>query len=62
MGRWKGETFKEYIREELACYSAGMPTKMKINFKFVNVSDNVYHGIKPECIDVEYTINCAAAA
>ncbi len=21
MGRWKGTTFKEYIREELACYS-----------------------------------------
>ncbi len=29
MGRWKGTTFKEYIREELACYSAGMSTNMK---------------------------------
>ena len=29
MGRWKGATFKEYIREELACYSAGMSSKMK---------------------------------
>ena len=34
MGRWKGATFKEYIREELACYSAGMSSKMKRNFKF----------------------------
>jgi hypothetical protein len=24
MGRWKGATCKEYIQEELACYSAGM--------------------------------------
>ena len=43
MGRWKGATFKEYIREELACYSAGMSTNMKCNFKFVNVSGNAYH-------------------
>jgi hypothetical protein len=43
MGRWKGATFKEYIREELACYSAGMSTHMKRNFKFVNVSGNAYH-------------------
>jgi hypothetical protein len=32
MGHWKGATFKEYIREELACYSAGMTTNMKQNF------------------------------
>ena len=24
MGRWRGATFKEYIREELACFSEGM--------------------------------------
>jgi hypothetical protein len=39
MGRWKGVTFKEYIREELACYSAGMSSKMKQNFKFVNIPE-----------------------
>jgi hypothetical protein len=27
--RWKGATFKEYIREELACYSTGMSSRMK---------------------------------
>jgi hypothetical protein len=31
MGRWKGATFKEYIREELACYSAVMSSRMKKN-------------------------------
>ena len=29
MGRWRGATFKEYIREQLACYSEGMTTNMK---------------------------------
>ncbi len=29
MGRWKGATFKEYIREELACYSTGVSSNMK---------------------------------
>jgi hypothetical protein len=29
MGQWKGVTFKEYIQEELACYSAGMTKNMK---------------------------------
>jgi hypothetical protein len=38
MGRWKGDTFKEYIREELACFSAGMSKKMKQKFKFVNIT------------------------
>jgi hypothetical protein len=38
MGHWKGATSKEYIREELACYSAGMTRDMKRNFKFVNIA------------------------
>jgi hypothetical protein len=29
VGRWKGAMFKEFIREELACYSAGMLSRMK---------------------------------
>jgi hypothetical protein len=29
MGRWNGAMFKEHIREELACYSAGMSSNMK---------------------------------
>jgi hypothetical protein len=29
MGQWKGATFKEYIREKLVCYSAGMSLNMK---------------------------------
>ena len=38
MGRWKGDTFREYIREELACFSAGMSKSTKQKFKFVNIT------------------------
>jgi hypothetical protein len=38
MGRWRGDTFKEYIREELHCFSDGMSKAMKQCFKFINVT------------------------
>jgi hypothetical protein len=62
MGHWKGATFKEYIREELACYFTGMSTGMKRNFKFVNISGNAYHDVTQNCMTNKYNINCAAAA
>jgi hypothetical protein len=62
MGWWKGATFKEYIREELACYSTGMTTNMKRNFKFVNISGNAYNNVTMTCVMEDYNINCAAAA
>ena len=37
MGRWRGETFKEYTREQLSNFSEGMTKKMKQKFNFVNV-------------------------
>lgn len=42
MGRWRSATFKEYIREELSCFSAGMSTAMKTRFNFVNIAGGVY--------------------
>ena len=54
MGRWRGATFKEYIREQLACYSEGMTTKMKRNFKFVNVHGNTYYDVTSTCVLSEY--------
>ncbi len=57
MGRWKGATFKQYIWEELVCYSAGMSTNMKQTFKFVNVSSNAYNDVTTTCIEEDYTIN-----
>jgi hypothetical protein len=62
MGHWKGAMFKEYIREELACYSVGMTTHMKQNFKFVNILGNAYHNVTTNCVMEDYNINCVAAA
>jgi hypothetical protein len=59
MGCWKGATFKEDIWEELTCYSAGMSTNMKRNFKFVNVLDNAYHNVTFTCLETDYNINGA---
>jgi hypothetical protein len=58
IGRWKGATFKEYVCEELVCYSAGMTTNMKQNFKFVNISGNAYHEVMAKCVKDDY---CTAA-
>ena len=51
MGRWRSATFKEYIREELACFSAGMSTNMKQKFNFVNIAGGVYTDITQALID-----------
>ncbi len=61
MGRWKGATFREYIREELACYSAGMSLRMKQNFKFVNISGNAYNDVTGRCLEENYNINLSVA-
>ena len=64
MGRWRGATFKEYIREELASYSAGMSTSMKQKFNFVNVAAGAYHIVVDVTVAVvvtEYTTPLAVA-
>jgi hypothetical protein len=61
MGRWKGATFKEYIREELACYSAGTSSRMKQNFKFVNIAGNAYNDVTGRCLEEDYNINLLVA-
>ena len=53
MGRWRGATFKEYIREELACYAAGMSGDMKRKFNFVNIAGNAFHEINELIFDME---------
>lgn len=42
MGRWRSATFKEYITEQLSCFSSGMSRNMKTRFNFVNVEGGVY--------------------
>jgi hypothetical protein len=62
MGRWRSATFKEYIREELACFSEGMSTKMKHRFAFVNIAGGVYTDITDHVIPLPYMTPVAVAA
>ena len=51
MGRWRGATFKEYIREELAVYSENMSRDMRTKFGFVNIAGNAFHDISVDNIE-----------
>ena len=42
MGRWRGETFKEYIREELIYFAEGMSLAMNKYFKIFNIDGGAY--------------------
>ena len=52
MGRWRGATFKEYIREELACYATGMSKDMKRKFNFVNIAGNAFTEIDSDALHI----------
>jgi hypothetical protein len=52
MGRWRGATFKEYIREELACYARNMSRDMKRKFNFVNIAGNAFTDIPDEILHI----------
>jgi hypothetical protein len=62
MGRWRGATFKEYIREELVCFSEGMSKSMKTKFDFVNIAGNTFNTITDDLIDRDYDVNVSAAS
>ena len=62
MGRWRSATFKEYIREELHCFSNGMSQNMKRKFNFVNIAGGVFHDITPSLIVQSNTTASAHAA
>jgi hypothetical protein len=53
MGRWRGDTFKEYVRKELHCFSDGMAKAMKQCFKFVNVTGHVLTDITSQIVNAK---------
>ena len=57
MGRWRSATFKEYIREELACFSSGMSRNMQKKFNFVNISGGVYMDITDTIVNTDTELN-----
>ncbi len=59
MGRWRGPTFKEYIRKELACFLAGMSKSMKQAFHFVNIAGNAFHDVTDALVLTEYNTPAA---
>jgi hypothetical protein len=54
MGRWRGATFKEYVRNKLACFSMGMSKDMKQKFGFVSLLGNAFSDITNTCINADY--------
>ena len=60
MGRWRGATFKEYVREDLACYSKGMSRDMKRKFGFVNIAGGAFTDVTNAVVASQYTVNTKA--
>jgi hypothetical protein len=54
MGWWKGATLKEYVQDELVCFSAGMLLTMKNQFGFLNVAGMAFHDVMDMAIEAEY--------
>eukprot|EP00956_Cyclotella_meneghiniana_P004840 scaffold5989_cov47-Cyclotella_meneghiniana.AAC.11 len=57
MGRWRGDTFLEYIRESLADFSDGMSKSMKKAFGFVSLEAGVYTDITASTMERDYKVN-----
>ena len=51
MGRWRGATFQEYIRENLSNYSEGKSTKMKEVHGFVQIDAGAFTNVTDHCCD-----------
>jgi hypothetical protein len=51
MGRWRGDTFKEYDRKELHCFSDGMSKAMKQCFKLVNVTGHALTDVTNQIVN-----------
>jgi hypothetical protein len=52
MGRWTGDSFKEYIRSELAEFSMGMSRTMKKVIGYTVVSGGAFHELPAELADL----------
>ncbi len=57
MGRWRSATFKEYITEQLSCFSSGMSKNMKTRFNFVNVEGGVYTDVTHDIMQLPIVEN-----
>ena len=61
MGRWRSDTFKEYISESLSTFSDGMSKAMKQTFNFVNIAGGVVTDVTDQTVESEYSTHASAA-
>ena len=61
MGRWRSDTFKEYISDQLSTFSDGMSTDMKKTFNFVNIAGGELTNITMETLSADYNLHASAA-
>lgn len=61
MGRWRGATFKEYVRENLSNYAEGMSKAMKKVRGFVNIDAGAYTDVTTLCEMTEYGLHITPA-
>jgi hypothetical protein len=61
LGRWRGETFKEYVREQLSNFSEGMSSSMQKTFGFVNVEEGVFHDVTDTLLTIPYSTHGSPA-
>lgn len=57
MGRWRGETFLEYVREGMAEYTAGMAEQMAKQFAFVSLEGGVFSDVTSSVLEEDYNLN-----
>lgn len=62
MGRWRGDTFMEYIRESLSDFSEGMSKNMRKCFGFVSLEAGVYHDVTEAVVEREYEVAVSSAS
>eukprot|EP00956_Cyclotella_meneghiniana_P039823 scaffold180492_cov33-Cyclotella_meneghiniana.AAC.1 len=56
MGRWRGETFLEYILESLSDFSEGMSSAMNKCFGFVSLESGCYNDVTNLVVGAEYNV------
>jgi hypothetical protein len=57
MGRWRGETFLEYVREGMAEYTVGMAEQMAKQFAFVSLEGGVFSDVTMSVLEEDYNLN-----
>ena len=61
MGRWKSDTFKEYINDQLSDFLKGTSKSTKKVFNFINIEGGVYHDITKTMVNGPYSTHVNAA-